>query len=443
MSERRLFLHSPSGLPSTRARGAKPGEDRYPERALLMARTGDLVCVSAPVDHEYLTWLNAQGVGPAPADVMVVGGAPDASEEPGLAARMCRDAALLARIAARMPADGGLQLHPYAVTPEIWAVAEALRAAGVARVRVAGGDPAATARADCKHDMRARAIELGIPVAEGEVVELQVAGGRRRGDLEPVRAAIQRQLRRTGQVIVRGSLGTIGSSTFVVGRGGDDTDGVVRRLGTRADNRVYLVEALVDLTVSPNLHLRLEDGGGIATLEATDQRWSRPFVHAGNVFPSAARRLDAMEEWARALASALQADGFGGDVGLDFVEYRDPATGAPRAFLAEVNPRVNGAGYPLALRARLNAVRHAAGRAPIGAFASGTIEARAEGFGQLREALGDLLFTHERGAGIVPYLTGWLPRGRCGVVALAAGREEALALHAEAQAAMEAAWAAR
>lgn len=443
MSERRLFLHSVTGLPSTQARGTKPGEDRYAERALLMARAGDLVCVAAPVDQEYLAWLNAQGVGPVPADVLVADGVSDEAAGVSLASKAARDTSLHARIAARVSAETGLALHPYAVTPEIAAVAEALGTAGIARVRVVGGDPGATARADCKHAMRARAAGLGIPVAEGEVVELPVAGGRRRRDFEPVRAAIQRQLRRTGQVIVRGSLGTIGSSTFIVGRGGDDTDGVVRRLGTRADNRVYLVEALVDLTVSPNLHLRLDDGGGIATLEATDQRWSRPFVHAGNVFPSAARRLDAMEEWARALAASLQADGFGGDVGLDFVEYRDPATGAPRAFLAEVNPRVNGAGYPLALRARLNAVRHAAGRPPINAFASGTIETRAACFGRLREALGDLLFTHERGTGIVPYLTGWLSRGCCGVIALAGGREEALALHAEAQAAMEAAWATR
>ncbi len=442
---RRLFLHCVHGLRSQASPDLLAGSPWYPERALVMARAGDLVGVPAAVDPDHLDLLNGLGIGPAPEGVIVLecDGDGECGGSPRLSTRLLRDERALARIAGALHAGETLELHPYAVTPEIHAVADALEAAGAGRVRVLGGDPAAVRVADQKHLVRAKAVELGIPVAPGEVVELPFAGGRRRGDFEPVRAAIQRQLRWTGQVLVRGTEGAAGSSTFIVGRGGDDTEGVIRQLAARSDNRIYLVEALVDLSVSPNLHARVEGDGTVACLSASDQRWGRPLAHAGNVFPSAGRTLHDMEAWVRSLGGWLAAQGYAGDVGFDFVEYRDPATGATRSFLAEVNPRVNGANYPLALRAGLNRVRRAAGERTIAAFASGVLTTGAERFAELRETLGDLLYTHERGAGVLPYGIGCLAAGRCPAAALAGSRQDALELLADAQAAMEAACAGR
>ena len=146
--------------------------------------------------------------------------------------------------------------------------------------------------------MRAKAQELGIPVAEGEVAELAYPGGRRRRDLEPVRAAIERQLRRSARVIVRGTSGASGSSTFVVGRGGEDTAGVLRRLALRADNRIYLVEAMVEATVSPNVQIHIPaDDGPLVCAGITDQRWSRGLTHVGE--PAAVVRAHAWTRWRR------------------------------------------------------------------------------------------------------------------------------------------------
>jgi hypothetical protein len=282
--------------------------------------------------------------------------------------------------------------------------------------------------------MRERALALGIPVAEGEVAVLAHAGGRRRGDLGPVRSAIERQLGRTGRVIVRGSSGASGSSTFLVGRGGDDTDGVLRRLALHTDNRFYLVEALVEATASPNLMLDLPaDGGPIRPAEVSDQRWGRALVHDGNQSPSGARLVEAMEGWSRMLAAWLRREGYVGPVGFDFVEHRDRRTGGPAAFLAEVNPRVNGATYPLAVKGRL---------APRAAFVSGTMRTGAEGFAEVRTALGALLFDPARASGAVPYATGGLGAGRCAVMALADSRLRAAELYGAARARLEAAWAA-
>jgi hypothetical protein len=335
----------------------------------------------------------------------------------------------------RLPRDGDpVWLEPYASSDAAFILAAALRAESGVAVRVRAGLPEITTHADQKHLMRERAEAMGIPVAEGEVAMLAHAGGRRRGDLGPVRDAIERQLGRTGRVIVRGSSGASGSSTFLVGRGGDDVNGVLRRIALRTDNRWYLVESMVEATASPNLMLDVPaDQGPIGRAEVSDQRWGRTLVHDGNQSPSCARLVSSMEGWARMLASWLRREGYVGPIGFDFVEHRDRRTGGPAAFLAEVNPRVNGSSYPLAVRRRL---------APRSAFVSGTVQTGAGRFAQVRAALGTLLFDPERRVGVVPYATGGLGAGRCALVALAGSRLRAAEIYGAARARLEAAWVA-
>ena len=435
---RRFYLHCMSSLRSLQGLGESlPGLDRYSERALLLAAEGDAVCVPGPVDPRYLEFLAALGLGPRPEHIVTPAGNGRGVERP-LAERLLGDPSVLSRAARALRADE-VTIEPYAATPEVMALAEVMERESGIPVRV-DGSPRITRYADQKHHMRAKAQELGIPVAEGEVAELAVAGGRRRRDLEPVRAAIERQLRHTGRVIVRGACGASGSSTFVVGRGGEDTGGVLRRVAARSDNRIYLVEAMVEATVSPNVQIHVPaDGGPLVSVGVTDQRWSRGLTHAGNQLPSSARTVEAMEAWARILASWMRGQGYTGLVGFDFVEYRDPVTGGARAILAEVNPRVNGGTYPLAVRTRLNAAAAGSGRPQAPAFVSGTVDTRAASFARVKAAIGHLLFDADRGTGIVPYATGCLEHGKCAMVALAGSRLRAAELYGAAQARLEAA----
>jgi hypothetical protein len=221
-----------------------------------------------------------------------------------------------------------------------------------------------------------------------------------------------------GRVIIRGNLGASGSSTFVVGRGGEDTSGGLRRIAARTDNRIYLVEAMVEATVSPNVQFQVPaDDGPLVSVGVTDQRWSRGLTHAGNQLPSSARMVEAMDAWARMLATWMRSKGYSGLVGFDFVEYRDARTGGLRALLAEVNPRVNGATYPLAVRARLNEATARSGRPQAPAFVSGTVATGARSFARVKAAIGHLLFDPDRGTGVLPYATGCLDHGKCAMEA--------------------------
>jgi len=207
-----------------------------------------------------------------------------------------------------------------------------------------------------------------------------------------------------------------------------EIDELVERLCGSAENSIYLVESMVEPVASPNIQIHVDArDGSVECVGISDQQLSDGLVHTGNAHPSAARCLEEMVRWAGVLARWLRDAGYAGIAGFDFVEYHD-SRGTPRAFLAELNPRVNGATYPLVLFERIGAAS---------AFVSGTLHTEARSFGELRQPLSDLLYRPGKSAGIVPYATGCLRQGRCPVVALAPSRSHAAQLFAEAQLVLE------
>lgn len=405
-------------------------------RALVLARAQDIVCVPDEVDPAYLAYLAELGLGPRAGHVVAASRfEPAAAPDRALWARLAGSAEALRTLADLLKRSGATRLHPYMASGGERSLAAALELAANSEVRIAAAEPGLVAYAGQKHHIRAKAIELGVPVAEGEVVILPRAGGRRRRDYDALRAAVERHLRPTGRAIVRGAEGMSGAATFVVGgRGGEDVDGLLRRLGRREDNLVYLVEVLVTATVSPHVQLHVApDGGPVSCVGVTDQRWERPFVHGGNVFPSTGRSVAAMLEWSGRLARWFQGEGYAGLLGLDFVEYTDPATGEPRTLLAEVHPRMDGATYPLAVMQRLNTAQRRTDRPESAAFVSGTLELRPCSFAWFRRAAERLLYARHSGRGMVPYDVSRLGRGRCGVVLLGPSRDDVLRAYGELQ----------
>ncbi len=436
---RRVFVHDVFSLDYVLAIAARhPELDAYAERAILLAKPDDVVCVLEPVDPEYLHYLERLGVGPRPGRVVSLAGGPF---PPGsrLTSLLAEDAAALGRLR-ELVADGveALELHPFVSTRREAELASDLGARLGAPVRVRGGPPQVVAEADRKDAMRARARELGVPLAEGEVVSLGTLGARSPSAESDLEAAIVRRARVTGRAILRGTRGAWGTSTRVTGGGPRDARRIAQEVCASWAGEAVVVESFLDSVVSPNIAMVVErPPGPVRCAGLTDQRLEESLIHAGNFFPSTASTLEAMVGSATVLAESLQSAGYEGWVGFDFVEHRDVAGGELRHVLAEVNPRVNGAVYPLVLLATLNRTRSDRGRPPIAAFLSATVATGARSFTEVRKALGTLLFDLEREWGVVPYTTGSLAHGKIAFVALGKSRDEVETLHAGASRALE------
>lgn len=421
-----VYLHSPTEAPDARTVAQQvPEFVWYGERALLLARPFDVVAVAHPVDQSYLSWLHGLGIGPRFENVLVVEGvAPGA----GLSEVLSTQPAAIARLADHLRYAGSVVLSPFFATPAIMALAGALEEMLGRPVQAVGGPPELVRRLHDKPFLRELARSLGIPVAPGEVVVLPDPGERTPRNLDGLRRAIERWLGSTGHVIVRGASGASGSSTFLSGP--DEIEDVVASIDARTDNRVYLVEPFFRATCSPNVEVVVEPGVGAPRIGVTDQLLSADLVYGGSVWPASARRAKEMVANALTIVAWMRERGFAGRAGFDFVEY-ERVDGSAGYFLTEINPRVNGASYPVALLGRLadHAIRTDA-PAPA-AFRSSNVACTGRNFDELGALCGSLLYDPRRGEGAIPYTVGALSAGKVGFACFGASPARVDAIFAE------------
>jgi hypothetical protein len=392
------------------------------DRALLLARPGDVVCLSRPAEPAYLEFLTELGLGPGPGRIVVAACAGE------LARALARDARALAALRDLLSGAEEIVLDPFVASPGERGLAATLAELLGRPVSVLGGPAALLAQANRKDVVRSRAEALGVAVAPGEIVGLSTPA-----DLAPLREALARQLAPTGRALVRGARGAAGSSTFVVEREADSVETTLRRIVARTDNTVYLVEVMLDMAVSPNVLVHVEPGEGrVRCVGVTDQQLDGGLAHYGNAYPTLATKTEEMITSACRLARWLQSEGYRGLAGFDFVEYRDSRTGRREQILAELNARTNGAAYPKSVLDRLDDRRARQGRRAIGAFlAAGDLRTGLGDFAALRQRCGRLLFEPGSGRGVLPYNTASLGRGRMRAMALGGTRAEVEAMMVE------------
>ena len=420
-----VFLHSPSEAPDARTVALQvPEFEWYGERALLLAWPSDFVAVAHPVDEGYLSYLHTLGIGPRLENVIVVEGV---SPGAGLSEVLSAQPAAIERLAGSLRGVESVVLSPFFATPAIDALAGALEGLLGRPVRAVGGPPELVRRLHDKPFLRGLAQSLRIPVAPGEVVVLPHSAERTSGNPNALRRSIERWLDATGRVIVRGASGASGSSTFLVGP--DEIGPAVDSIASRTDNHVYLVEPLFPATSSPNVEVVVETGEAPPRIGVTDQVLSVDLVYRGSLWPSSASRAKEMVDDALAIAAWMRRRGFAGRAGFDFVEH-EREDGSTGYFLTEINPRVNGASYPLALLARL--ADRASGGAPAPtAFRSSNVAVAARDFAGLEALCGSLLYDLRRGEGVIPYAVGALAAGKVGIACFGATPARVDALIAE------------
>jgi hypothetical protein len=398
-----------------------PGYRFYGQRALLFARPDDIVCVSEPVDRHYLKYLSELGIGPS-ADRLI-----EFSKDLEAENQTLRVTGALARLCKAIAKSRDFVLNPYQASPSEFAFARALAERMDRPVRTLGGNADIVARANCKHLVYAEALQRRLPMAPGEVVELMASRSNGPLTIDPLLYAIVRSLDHTRRVIVRGTDGGGGRATFITGpMSVEELERKVKTFVEKQVHHVYLVQAMFDILVTPNILVHVPpDGRPTQCVGVTDQRLDDRLAHKGNLFPSKAGQLDGMLHSAHRLAGWLQQEGYSGLAGFDFVEYRDPMTGERRQIFVEINARINAAAYPLCLLSRLRMSADLPPEYRPAAFLSAVISTKARTFSQLRDRYGPLFYDPRKGRGLIPYNTGRLAHSLCEMVFLGRSREEA------------------
>jgi hypothetical protein len=409
-----VFVHGISSVGfMARLRAAMLDPEMFPERPLVSARSNDVVCVLKIVDSHYLKFLARLELGPAPGRVVVVSEANQSNSNAPLADLLIKNHEALVAIRALIRQEKLIVLNTYMLSAEECTLAPVLERVLGRNVLLLGGNPDIVEYADHKHNVRAKACELGVPVPEGEVVEIGLQENGKPLDLSPIHDAIRRHIGATGRVIIRGSRGSSGSSTFVVEDNPKSIEGALSDIAGRVDNKIYLVEAMLDSAVSPNILMHIEpSSGSITCVGISDQHLNSDLMHEGNTYPSQARTLRGMKLSARTLARWLRAEGYTGLVGFDFIECFSRAKGNFEHYLAELNPRINAAVYSVSLMERLNEGQKRRQTPCVEAFLSTKVETQARSFAELTELYGHLFFNPRTGKGLVPYNTGWLDWGK-------------------------------
>ncbi|HJU64947.1 MAG TPA: hypothetical protein VJ596_04685 [Gemmatimonadaceae bacterium] len=419
-----LFVHSSSSLRDYGTLVASTPNVAYstPQRALLLAEQGDIVCLAAPIDPDFLDYLTELNVGPRRDHIVVLGDASPIAQAPSLAQRLLANREKLERVAALIPPGRSVLVSPYVVSHGEAALCTALAESIGRPVRLLGGTPEIVDLAYHKHLLKARARELGVTVVDGEVVEIQPSPGGG-ADISALREAMGRHRAATGRVLIRGSYGTAARSTFIAGPDDESAERALSEVARRDDNRFYVVEPLIDLVVSPNVQMYVDPfDGTIDCLNVTDQIWQGELKHGGNIFPSRATTSSEMCGAAQQITEWMRDSGYTGIVGFDFVEYVDRDSGAARFFVAEANPRINGATYPTKVAERL--ARSRPDGLPPRAFATRRVATKARTFGAFRALHGELFYDRATGRGIVPLTPVSTVSGRVLLMMVGASRED-------------------
>ena len=421
-----IFTHHVTALVHRNALEAYlPGHEHYDQRALILARPDDIVCVAGSVDRRYLHYLSSLGLGPRSENLIELPSESGDDSDRTLSDMLCRSSTPLRAIRELIPGGNCVVLNPYLASSAEFDLAVELEDVLGKPVRVLGGNADIVARANLKHIVYGKALELSIPMAPGEVIALSSQFDKRPIDVSPLLEAIARYSSHTGRVIVRGTYGASGSGTFVAEGPPVDIERKLRTFVEKQVRHIYLVQVMFDIIQSPNVLMYVVPGtGAIWCVGATDQCLDENFAHKGNAFPSNAETLAGMIRSARKLAHWLQAEEFCGFAGFDFVEYVHPETGKHEHIFVELNARVNAATYPIFLIERLNALQAGRSNPLIEAFLSAKTTTKAASFSELQEMYSRLFFDPCTGRGMIPYNTGRLGKGLCDLVFLGSSRQD-------------------
>ncbi|MBD7952111.1 preATP grasp domain-containing protein [Oerskovia rustica] len=372
------WAHGEIGLPSVRGAGASSAVvNRMDEFALLLAGKDDHVVLKSAPDPGYLAYLDSLGLDLPQVLVTDVDDplrtvTRDALDSPHLQSRLRELAAGGARLLAHGTSTAEEELC--AVT----GLASALPGA------------ATTKAVNSKIYSRELCSELGIRQARGWVC-------RTVDDFTRAVAEASRAVAAGRTVGVKDAYGVSGKGILVV----DDERRldqllrmVVRRAERSGDERLsVVVEEWAEKATDLNYHFTVALDGTV-TFDFVKEALTRRGVHQGHRIPSRLprERVDELGELSARLGARLHQDGFHGIVGVDAIVLTDGSL-LP---VLEINARNNMSTYQVRLQEQFLPDDGVA----LARQYDLTLDAPVS-FDALEERLGDLLYTTDRGRGLL------------------------------------------
>jgi hypothetical protein len=430
---RQFFIHCVASMPGFRDLASHvPGVDKYAERAMLLARTDDLVCLAHQVSTAYLDFLQQLGLGPDPANIIQLPEPVRGRKAVPMVSRLSTYLSSKNRLADVFSSGQETWLNCFAASELDIQLQPCLAKALNSRVSLINRHPGKHINLYDKNELRQKASDWALPLPPGESVALDRKAATPTSLTGPLRRAIDKYIGTTGRVIVRGALGASGSSIFVVGKNEIDLRQCLRHIAHQGHTNIFIVEPFYDVEISPNIGMFIDPrDGAISCVSLSDQILDGQVRHLGNRFPTQARLADQMVAAATNACQWLRDQGTTGFLGFDFCEYRVPGSTERQFFFAELNPRYNGATYPMHLVDRLNA-RACGSVAPRwNAFRASTITTNLTSYMALQTLLGDLFFDGREVAGIIPYNIGLLQHGKLMLAIVGETTDHVEALHDE------------
>lgn len=421
-----VYLHDIYPILSVK-RGGEPaaGWQRFGERALVLARGEDVVCLDHEPDAAFLKYLASVGFGPAKKNIVLTSRAEGKKPYTNISRLLLEDRESRRRLQNILKETSTACINPYFPSDSCFELASFLERNQNLNLSVQMSQPSVAYKASHKDVVRDAVSRLNIPLAIGRIVRLSDVG------YEGLIKAAKKVRANTGNVILRGAIGSGGKTTLLLKSNAQQIEDMLADIKMTVIPDVWLVDAWHAPLCSPNVQYYLDsDRGEVIFLTATDQRLNVKMEHIGNSWPSSAENIQQIIEAGRQVARWYLESGGAGIIGIDFVEYRCPQTSETSFFFAELNPRVNGATYPVAVVERLNRRQFESGRRPpqIRSFISGHISTHCRDFRSLVRSLDELLYDPDSSYGLFPYNLAPLSAGSFDGVACGRHRDEAVAI---------------
>jgi len=172
-----IFLHDVVKFkPESNETITVQGREKDVEKALVVAGPDDIVLISARTDPSQIAFLSQLGIGPARKNIIRLNEKDPSGKGISYATSLLNSPEKLDEICKIIPPAGPIVINPFIAAPDVFLFAKELETRVGRDVSVAGGSAEFVHNCIQKHWVKERARELGIPLAEGETVELELTG---------------------------------------------------------------------------------------------------------------------------------------------------------------------------------------------------------------------------------------------------------------------------